>query len=275
MLKKRSVGELYSAEYSVAVINAAKSYWRTQNSFSCIGFPKDRNMLLYLDGCKAEYTMKDGSKLYAEAGDIIYTPINCEYSVVFSGFEDKNSNTIGVNFYLYDENSQPFVLTDRIRIFSVRDANYKVLFAKMDNYSEAAVPCPAKMKAAMYDILGNLSTHYRNKKIREKKYSIISKGIAYLESDTEQELSISEIARMCNVSEVYFRKLFKQYSGVSPVEYKINIKIERAKQYLQFEDLSIKEIADRLDFTDTTYFVKQFKKNCGMTPLQYKKHIKM
>ncbi len=275
MLKKRSIGELYSADYSVTVINAAKSYWRTQNSFSCIGLPKDRNMLLYLDGCRAEYTMKDGSKLYAEAGDIVYTPINCEYSVCFLDFADQNSNTVGVNFYLYDKNSNPFVLTDRIRIFSTKDTNYKVLFSKIDSYSEAAVPCYAKMKAAMYDILGNLSAHYRNKKIREKKYSIISKGIDYLESDTEQELSISEIAAMCNVSEVYFRKLFKQYSGVSPVEYKINIKIERAKQYLQFEELSIKEIADRLSFTDTTYFVKQFKKNCGMTPLQYKKHSNM
>ncbi len=274
MLQRKSIEDLYSEEYFVTVANAAKSYWRTQTSFSCIGSPKDRNMLLYLDGCQAEYTLRNGQKLLAESGDIVYTPIGSEYTVRFFNFVSRKSNTIGVNFFLYDKNDASFVMTEQATVFTTKDSVYKSLFTKIDNYSEAAVPCPAKMKAALYDMIGNLSAHYRNKDIRENKFNIIAKGIAYLESDIKQELDISQIAKMCNVSEVYFRKLFKQYAGVSPVEYRINMKIERAKQYLQFEDLSVQEIADLLSFTDPTYFTKQFKKHCGMTPLQYKNHIR-
>ncbi len=274
MLPKKSIEYLYSEEFFVTVDKAAKGYWRTQTGFSCIGVPKDRNMLLYLDGCCAEYTLKNGDKLFAESGDIVYCPIGCEYALRFSNFASKNSHTIGINFYLYDRENQPFILANQVTIFQTDDTIYKSLFTKVDNYSEAAVPCPAKMKAAMYDILGNLSAHYRNKDISENKYNIIAKGITHLESDITQDLDISEIAKMCNVSEVYFRKLFKQYAGVSPMEYKMDMKIARAKHYLQFEDLNIKEVADLLSFTDPTYFAKQFKKRCGMTPLQYRSCIK-
>lgn len=271
MLKIKTIGELYNTEYSIEVVNCLKGYWRTQNSFSCIGTPKDRNMLLYLDGCKAEYTMKNGTKLQAVSGDMVYSPIGCEYSLRFFDFDSKHSKTYGINFYLFDQDYKPFVLSDHILIFGAGDTNYKLLFSKVNNYSEVAIPCPAKMKSGMYDILGNLSMDFRSRSLSEKRFSIISKGIAYLESDTEQKLSIGEIAQMCNVSECYFRKMFKEYSGTSPAEYRINNKIARAKSYLCHESLTVAEISDLLGFTNTAYFTKQFRTRVGMTPTEYRK----
>ena len=91
-----------------------------------------------------------------------------------------------------------------------------------------------------------------------------------MEENPSQNLSINEIAKMCNVSEIYFRRLFKEYSGLSPVEYRIKRKIEKAKSYLDYDNLNISEIADILGFTDTAYFCKQFKAHTGTTPLNYK-----
>lgn len=269
-MKKISVTKLYNYNYSVEVAAVLKQDWRIYNSFSCFGMPKEKNIFLYIDSCKAEYTLLDGSKLYAKSGDIVYAPTNFEYSVCFYDFETPAACTIGINFMLFDKQREPFVLSNGIKIFTTADPNYKLLFSQIDNHAKSAVVCPARLKSCMYDILANISTFYRDKKIGETKFSIISKGIAYLENDNEQAMSIKEIAAMCNVSEIYFRRLFKEYSGLSPVEYRISSKIKKAKNFLKYENMSISEISDYLGFVDTAYFTKQFKAKTGMTPSEYK-----
>lgn len=270
-MKKIEIIDLYDCDYSVKVINALKQYWVTLNYFSCINNPKCYNMLLFLDGCSAEYTLKNGEKITAESGSIVYTPIDSEYSVRFYDFKDDYSNTIGINFLLYDSKNQPFVIDEGIRIFNADNSNYKAIFTKLDNYSEANIICHGKIKSVMYDLLFKLSEYYRNDYCN--KYRTISKGITYLEQDEEQVLKISEIASMCNVSEVYFRKLFKDYSGMSPIEYRTVTKIYKAKNYLKQDSLSVSEISDRLGFEDVSYFIKVFREQTGFTPNEYRKRF--
>ena len=120
----------------------------------------------------------------------------------------------------------------------------------------------------MYDILHKLSSFYHQD--RKERFYIIEKGIEYLENEDEETKSISEIAEMCNVSEVYFRRLFKEYSGFSPVQYRTNAKIFRAKNYLKQNELSVSEISDRLGFGDVSYFIKIFKEQTSLTPKEYR-----
>jgi len=268
-MKKIEILELYDYDYSVNVINVLKQDWQKQNFFSCIGYPKCYNMLLFLDGMKAVYTLKNGKKICAESGSIVYTPVNSEYSVKFYKSNCDSGNTIGINFLLTDSKNQPFVLHENIEIFTADNSNYKSIFNKIDNYGEANIICKGKIKSIMYDILFKLSEYYR--KDYSNKYRSISNGITYLEQDDEQSLKISEIAAMCSMSEVYFRKLFKDYSGMSPVEYRITTKIYKAKNYLKQDNLSIAEISDRLGFEDVSYFIKQFRERTGITPNEYRK----
>ena len=264
--------KLYDYNYSVKVLNALKQNWRQRRSFSCIGKPKEKNMLLYISGCKAEYTLCDGRKVYAQSGDIIYTPLNYEYKIRFFDFEESHY-TIGVNFFLYDEENEPFILNDKIIVFNPKSSSCSSLFVKVDKYCEATIKRPSKMKAAMYDILSILSERTRAKNLHKEKYGVISEGINYLEHNEDQALSISEIAELCNVSEIYFRKLFKEYSGMSPIKFRIKGKIEKAKLLLEYENMSMQEISDYLGFVSPAYFTQQFKSVEGITPSHYKKNI--
>ena len=265
--------ELYDYNYSLEVINALKLDWRNRRYFSCMGKPKEKNMLLYINGCKAEYTFPDKSKGYAQSGDIVYTPINFEYSVRFFDFEEGHYN-IGVNFFLYDEVNEPFILSDKIIIFNPRSSIFASLFLKIDKYSEAAIKRPSMMKAGMYDILSILSEQTRSRNLNKEKFGVISEGINYLEHNEEQTLSISEVAELCNVSEIYFRKLFKEYSGMSPIKFRIKSKIEKAKLLLEYENMSVQEISDCLGFISPAYFTQQFKSIEGLTPSMYKHSIR-
>lgn len=275
-MKAVNIKDLYDADYSVIVINALKQYWKSSKRFNCIGAPKRYNILVYLDGCKAVYRLKSGEEIFAESGSIVYTPVESEYSLELYDFEDESSNTIHINFLLYDSENRPFNLGKDIQVISADNYNYKAIFNKIDNYSEATVQCHGKIKSIMYDLLFKLSDLYRRD--YSNKYSIIAKGITYLEQNEErneeQKLSIADIANMCHVSEVYFRKLFKEYSGMSPTDFRTNAKICLAKKFLGQEELTIAEISDILGFSDVSYFIKIFKKHTGITPKKYCKALK-
>ena len=83
-------------------------------------------------------------------------------------------------------------------------------------------------------------------------------------------LQVSEMAKLCGVSECYFRKLFKEYSGESPVDFRQRYRIEKAKQLLlSDEGFTIGEIAEELNFTDIYHFSKTFKKYTDISPRQF------
>ncbi len=264
-MKTIAVDCLYEYNYSVEVINALKQYWKNTDTFSSINNPKRTNMFLYLDNVCAEYTLKNGKKLFAESGSLVYTPEGSEYILKLYNFKNSSSNTVGINFFLYDDQGKSFILGDSPIVFKGFD--FSSLVDKIDTTSESLLPSPAIMKAGLYDILTMLS---KNNAQLKKKFLPIKAGIEYLENDPVQALSIKDIADMCNVSEIYFRRLFKEYANKSPMEFRMNGKIEKAKKLLAFGDLNVNEISDLLGFTDSAYFCKQFRLRTGFSPLDYR-----
>ena len=269
-MNKIALSTLYAYNFSVDVINALRQTWKTRQSFSCIGEPKKANLLLYLHRCAAEYTLKNGDTVIAPAGSLVYTPQGCEYKVRIFDLTDDTSATVGINFLLWDTNRKPFILCGGVQIFT--GINCKKEVDALEQISSSATPSPAKMKASFYAIFSQLCQLEKSDESNE--FSLIQKGIDYMEKNPEQRLTIPQVAELCNISESYFRRLFKSYAGVSPVEYRMHTKIEQAKKYLLYDNLTTEEIAELLGFTDASYFCRQFYKRTGMTPFAYKRqHI--
>ena len=65
-------------------------------------------------------------------------------------------------------------------------------------------------------------------------------------------------------------RLFKQTTGISPHQFILQLKIERAKQLINKTQLSLTEIAYELGFTDQAHFSNAFKKIIGVAPRQYR-----
>ena len=101
-------------------------------------------------------------------------------------------------------------------------------------------------------------------------FKVISAGVNYLREHLDKEIKMSELAAICNISEVYFRRLFKKTMGTSPSRYRMNLRLARAAEYLRYSDISVSEIAELLGFTDTSYFIKIFREKYSLTPLKYR-----
>lgn len=265
------VEALYDRAFEADVINGLAQYWRDTKTYSNIGHPRPTHLFLYLDGCRTEYRTASGKLICGGSGDVIFAPKGSEYKVRFFDFESKDSHSVCVNFLLTDGDGTSFALSDTVTVYHPGDPCYRVLFEKLDRYSAAAVRCPARLKAAFYEILADLASRYRENNLQEKKYGIISKGIVYLESEGREKLPVGEIAAMCGVSETYFYKLFRAYSGMSPTAFRLEKKLERACLLLKNGEMNVAEIADYLGFENTSYFTRLFRAHIGVTPSAYRR----
>ena len=99
----------------------------------------------------------------------------------------------------------------------------------------------------------------------------IDKAKILIRENLLKGITPEEVASQINMSYSWFRKQFKDYTGVSPAHYIQKLKIQEAKQLLSSTQIQIKEVSYYLGFDDTTYFLKVFKKYTGYTPLEYKK----
>lgn len=82
----------------------------------------------------------------------------------------------------------------------------------------------------------------------------------------QNDISIASLARDAEMSEVYFRKLFRAAYGCSPSEFITNCRIAYAKELLSEGYLSLSDIAEHCGFSSASYFCRVFKKCTGSTP---------
>ncbi|HEX8023895.1 AraC family transcriptional regulator [Mucilaginibacter sp.] len=99
---------------------------------------------------------------------------------------------------------------------------------------------------------------------------IMDKARFLMRDHMNQHITPEEIAEELKVGYSWFRKAFKQYTGMAPNQYLIQLKIQQSKELLLVPENSIKSVAYRLNFESVTYFSKLFKMKTGLTPVNYR-----
>ena len=94
----------------------------------------------------------------------------------------------------------------------------------------------------------------------------IAAVLMHIEEHLDETLDFNDIAQRCSFSPNYFRKLFKDVTGLAPVAYVNRLRIVRACEYMQKDGMTIQEAAERVGVYDLNYFSRLFKKVMGCTP---------
>lgn len=115
-----------------------------------------------------------------------------------------------------------------------------------------------------------LSRFYRTDKAKKKNdFLKLADTVAYIENNFSSHITLETLARISNYSDRQLMRLFKAAFSVTPNEYIADLRIKKAKQLLELDNLSIGEISWSCGFDDQNYFSRFFKKHTGMTPTGY------
>jgi AraC-like DNA-binding protein len=121
-------------------------------------------------------------------------------------------------------------------------------------------------------ILGQIISLKKNENFRHSQIEkAIQKACLIIRDNPDSNLNIEDLARELNVNYSLFRKAFKKYTGLSPMQYHTSLRMKQAAYLLTNTDLSMKEISFNLGFCSVFYFSKLFKEKTKRTPSEYRK----
>ncbi len=106
---------------------------------------------------------------------------------------------------------------------------------------------------------------------RTARYSLpVTQIIQYVHAHITESISLQKLAAHTQKTKEYLSTVFKEEVGSGIVDFIQKERISEAKNYLEFTDLSISEIAILMDFSSQSYFTKIFRKHESCTPSQYR-----
>lgn len=222
----------------------------------------------------------DTKKFECKDGDIIFIPPYCVHSV-FSN--NKNTVITGVVFSASIINAELFIKPpyEFLNKDLVNDYVIPSTFAQSNAISECVSMIynlyrerPLK-KALIYSELIKISYYinniYNSEKTNNNNLSKISPVIKYINENLSQDIDLSTLSNLINVSNNHLIRLFKSATNKTPVKYINDARIEQAMKLLIKSDFTITEIAIQVGFANVNYMSNVFKRTLNIKPSEYRK----
>ena len=100
---------------------------------------------------------------------------------------------------------------------------------------------------------------------------MLAEAIIFIEKDMKDKMSVKDIASKVYLSPNYFRKVFKEVTGLTPIDYINSIRISKARKLLAEGKMSITEVAETVGINDLNYFSRLFNSMVGCSPSEFRR----
>ena len=134
------------------------------------------------------------------------------------------------------------------------------LFTPLDNH---LAHHPFYYLSCLYRLLWQIDDSYTRP---AAKYKRLQPALDEICAHPDRSLPISHYARLCHMSETNFRRLFRQHTGISPIEYRNHVRLNMARAKLQSGEHNVFEAAQAVGFSNLSFFIRLYKKKFGHTP---------
>ncbi len=219
---------------------------------------------------QAEYRFTSGDRLTLKKGEGIFLSDKSAYTIIANGYRHYT-----VNFYALDDGSCFFSDKEYFVFSDVAKQKFEPIFNKLvcawqekrAGYKMLAISCIAEIIALLIEmnVQNTYGLSYRAKRLLPAK--------EFLERNFKEEVSIKDLAQMCDMSQTNFRREFTAVYGKSVTEIKNQARINHAKELLSSGFYNVSETARECGFLDVNYFVRFFKSKTGIAPGKYREEL--
>ncbi len=235
---------------------------------------------------------KVGQKTFrVRAGDILLIPPYCIHSaseipgetmltdslVFHLDYLGAKSQDISAAKYMRPMKEGYFQMPERIKPGDPGYANIKDAFLRsLDFFLNKPAFFEISLKAELLNVILLLFKNGYVKETTESRNAAenrqqIKAVLQYISEHYREKIKISDLADLAGFSESYLMSLFRQYVGMSCIQYIIHYRIQEAARALEETSDSVAVIATDHGFDNISYFNLQFKKYFGMTPREFRK----
>lgn len=232
--------------------------------------------LLYIAAGKAHFHL-DGKEQIVTAGHmVLYRPREMQK---YEYFKEDQTEAYWVHFTGGNVKNilRSYGISDDMRVFYCgSDLEYQNHFRSMIQ----------ELQLCKDDYEEMLEIHLRQLFIRIHRYisstkkvtkgfiaEEIDKAALFFTENYNQEISIEDYAKSRNMSTSWFIRNFKQYVGITPMQYILSIRISNAVDLLETTEYNVTEIGEIVGYDNPLYFSRIFKKQKGLSPSEYRKNI--
>lgn len=278
-MKSSETGVLNKSEvyFSSPSQTAKKLYYYpiSAGHFFCVNgyhlIRKNYNSLLVTHILDGTFTyIKDGKHTTARKGDTVI--LDCykphEYYTTDS-FESIWVHLAGANsLALFEE-----IEKSEGNLIKCKDVQHlrKLLFRIFDGISSTNPPTELSLSLDIYKIFTELLNPQSISKGESNYEDRIQNAKEYIAENLNENLTVSKLANITNMSASHFSRVFKQQTGFSPYDYILNSRLNRAKYLLQVTDMTVAAIAYEIGFNSESNFIYFFTENEGVSPGKFRK----
>ncbi len=217
--------------------------------------------------------------LIVKKGDIVFIPRGTRYSVKLRNKTELSVDTVTINLNLFDDTREEIFFSDRIGLIAHRsdnliDAHLKNLFDvfyRIEKLENREVKNLGKIKGEFFLLLDLISESASQ---CSDFYYPIRRGVEAFFNEWNCNEKIEKYADLCGMSGTYFYRCFRKWSGITPIEYRNNLRLSNAESLLRCTNMKITEIAQTVGFEDPFYFCKLFSRKYGTSPRDYRSSVR-
>ncbi|MBD2864313.1 AraC family transcriptional regulator [Paenibacillus oceani] len=130
------------------------------------------------------------------------------------------------------------------------------------------------VKTLFYQFLYELQSQLREQGIQAVKPDPVAQAIRYMQHNYRKPITLETLAGLLDLNTRQFLRMFKSRLNTSPIDYLIQIRMNKAKELLLHSEFTLKHIAEWVGYSDSYYFSRIFKKVEGVSPSGYKEHAR-
>lgn len=214
------------------------------------------------------YHLQKGQGFLIHPGIITYYQADKDdpWSYSWVGFKGTKAEALLRNANLSMESP----IFNHSKVNTVKECIDNMLFA--NEYEKAR---EIRILGFLYVFLSEIIEENGNEKSIEqsgdRKEQYLRKAIEFMEMNYSRKISINDIARHTGLDRSYLGSIFKQQLDTSPQHYLMNLRMNKACEYMKDENLSIGDISRSVGYEDPLLFSKIFKKFKGQPPREFRK----